>query len=415
MVKLATGRLAAPAALSSPSTFPRRRALTSSRFFERVPHPPLAPTPLSVLATAPVSTAAPTTLTAQSASVPVGGTAVAAGGGGRRRHTGHAAAPVPLLAALLRPLSDGLHIPDHMLAGAAATASAVTVMHPLDTVKVHMQRASAGAGAPQSIVSSFRSIVSGSGVGGLYRGVGASVAGQGPAGAVKFAVYEGLTQAVGPRVPTDAKVLADFACAAAAFVACSVVLLPAEVLKQRLQAGVYASAREGIREVWAREGIRGFYRGWTATCVRDVPYSMLEFGLYGQFKRVARGLLARREGHPTHGPAAVATPVRLSAKQEWLIGGLAGGCTGFLTTPLDVAKTRLMTQVHLPVEQQSRGILQALSRVVASDGLPGIFCGGSARVAWLIPFTAVFFGVHEASKRALLRRKRVGPTLAGRD
>lgn len=416
MAHSTAGRKGAAAAFSSLPTVPRRRALTSSRFFARAPPPPPPASPLSVLATAP-ATAAAVPPTAQSAAVPVGDGAAAAGGGGgagRRRHTSHAAAPAPFLAALLRPLSDGLHIPDHMLAGAAATASAVSVMHPLDTIKVHMQRASAGAGAPHSIVSSFRSIVGGSGVGGLYRGVGTSVAGQGPAGAVKFAVYEGLTQAVGPRVPADAKVLADFACAAAAFVACSVVLLPAEVLKQRLQAGVYASAREGMREVWAREGVRGFYRGWTATCVRDVPYSMLEFGLYGQFKRVARGLLARREGYPAGG-AAAAAPVGLSAQQEWLIGGLAGGCTGFLTTPLDVAKTRLMTQVHLPVEQQSRGILQALSRVIATDGLPGIFCGGSARVAWLIPFTAVFFGVHEASKRALLRRKRVGPTLAGRD
>ncbi|OSX73130.1 hypothetical protein BU14_0374s0004 [Porphyra umbilicalis] len=167
-----------------------------------------------------------------------------------------------------------------MLAGAAATASAVSVMHPLDTIKVHMQRASsssAAAGAKHSIASSFRSIVGGGGgVRGLYRGVGVSVAGQGPAGAVKFAVYEGLTQAVGPRVPADAKVLADFACAAAAFVACSVVLLPAEVLKQRLQAGVYASVGEGVREVARQEGVRGFYRGWTATCVRDVPYSMLD-------------------------------------------------------------------------------------------------------------------------------------------
>jgi len=316
-----------------------------------------------------------------------------------------------------------------MLAGAAATASAVSVMHPLDTIKVHMQRASSSAaGASHSIGSSFRSIVGGAGVGGLYRGVGVSVAGQGPAGAVKFAVYEGLTQAVGPRVPADAKVVADFACAAAAFVACSVVLLPAEVLKQRLQAGVYASVGEGVREVWRQEGVRGFYRGWTATCVRDVPYSMLEFGLYAQFKRVARGLLARRiagggggggatsrgRGGPTAGAAAPA-PVRLTAQQEWVIGGLAGGCTGFLTTPLDVAKTRLMTQVHLPAAEQSRGIIQALAKVIEADGVAGIFCGGSARVAWLIPFTAVFFGVHEAAKRQLLQWKRVGPTLAGRE
>jgi len=319
-----------------------------------------------------------------------------------------------------------------MLAGAAATASAVSVMHPLDTIKVHMQRASsssAAAGAKHSIASSFRSIVGGGGgVRGLYRGVGVSVAGQGPAGAVKFAVYEGLTQAVGPRVPADAKVLADFACAAAAFVACSVVLLPAEVLKQRLQAGVYASVGEGVREVARQEGVRGFYRGWTATCVRDVPYSMLEFGLYAQFKRVARGLLARRTagsdggggsdgGSGSRGPtaAAGAAPVRLTAQQEWVIGGLAGGCTGFLTTPLDVAKTRLMTQVHLPPAEQSRGILQALTKVIAADGVAGVFCGGSARVAWLIPFTAVFFGVHEAAKRQLLTWKRARPTLAGRE
>lgn len=296
-----------------------------------------------------------------------------------------------LARAVLRPLSDGLNLAEHLLAGAAATGVAVLSMHPLDTVKTVMQT---GVGRGQGVVGASASVVRAGGVRGLYRGVGASVGGQVPAGAIKFAAFEGLSQWVRGRGVEGPAV--DFGCAALAFVVCSIVLVPGEVVKQRMQAGVYTGILQGVRQLMRVEGLRGFYTGYRATLLRDVPYTMLEFGLYAQAKKLAR---------------VVKGTSKLTPQEEWTLGGIAGGCTGFLTTPLDLAKTRLMTQGRaMDAAVRYKGVVDVLTRVAKTEGARGLFRGSSARVAWLIPFTAVFFGVHEASKRALLDRKPVDAT-----
>lgn len=286
---------------------------------------------------------------------------------------------------LSRPLSDGLNLADHLVAGAAATAAAVTAVHPLDTVKTVMQ---AAAGRRVGPLNAAVTVVRRRGLPALYSGVASSLGGQVPSGAIKFAVFETLTQWSRSRVNIPQPVQ-DFACAALAFVACSVAFVPGEVLKQRIQAGVSAGFLSGVRDAIRANGIRGLYTGYRATLLRDVPYTMLEFGLYTQYKRLLRTIVKRPKLRP---------------QEEWVMGGLAGGCTGFLTTPLDLAKTRLMTQSSAAAARYT-GVLDVLSRTARTEGVSGLFRGSSARVAWLVPFTAVFFGVHEASKRALRDRK----------
>lgn len=331
--------------------------------------------------------------------------------------TADARAPInPARAALrfvTRPLADGLTLADHLVAGAAASAAAVTALHPMDTLKTLIQAATkspaaattpagavtaAAAPANTNAVSALLSTLrGGGGVGALYRGLAPSLAGQVPAGAIKFAAYETLTQlarTLAPRAaaaPGSAAAI-DYACAALAFVACSVVMVPAELLKQRLQAGVYPGFGAGLRNMARHEGIAGMYTGYRATLLRDVPYTMLEFGLYAQLKRALR-FATRRE--------------RLTPAQELAMGGVAGGMTGLLTSPLDLAKTRLMTQAGAGTgaARQYAGVADVLVKVAREEGISGLFKGCSARVVWLVPFTAVYFGVHEAAKRTLRERR----------
>lgn len=300
--------------------------------------------------------------------------------------------PAPIRA-MLKPLADGLHLADHMLAGAAAAAVAVLVMHPMDTVKTVAQ--SNGI----SPVAAVRDRVSAGGVAALYGGAGASTASQVPAGSIKLAAFEGVSQWARRKAPNAHPSAIELASAAIAFVVCSVVLVPGEVVKQKMQAGMYASAGKCIRGIWEKERVRGFYTGYGATIMRDVPYTMLEFGLFAQFKRFMRAAVNRSN---------------LTAQEEWAMGGLAGGCCGWLTTPLDLAKTKLMTQTQgaivggagaAAVSTQYKNVLDVFVQVGRKEGVRGLFRGGGARVVWLIPFTAVYFGVHGMSKRVLLERK----------
>mmetsp|Transcript_7810 Transcript_7810/g.34790 ORF Transcript_7810/g.34790 Transcript_7810/m.34790 type:complete len:82 (+) Transcript_7810:129-374(+) len=51
--------------------------------------------------------------------------------------------------------------------------------------------------------------------------------------------------------------------------------------------------------------------------------------------------------------------------------------------------------------------------ITRKEGFAANFRGSSARVLWLVPFTAIYFGVHEKSKRMLL--KRCGSTVFSRN
>jgi solute carrier family 25 (mitochondrial S-adenosylmethionine transporter), member 26 len=291
------------------------------------------------------------------------------------------------LRALLRPLADGLHLGEHMMAGAAATGVAVAVMHPLDTIKTVSQ-----AGGTSALAAARSRMADGRGLLALYGGVGPSVGGQMPAGSIKLAAFEGVSQWARRACPDINSNVIELASAAVAFLACSVVLVPGEVIKQKVQAGLFKSTRAGVRGIMAVDGIAGFFAGYQATLLRDVPYTMLEFGLFAQFKRMLRAFASR--------PA-------FTSKEEWAMGGLAGGCTGLLTTPLDLAKTKLMTQPRpLPGgKPMYSGVIDVFVKIAKEEGVSGLFRGGATRVAWLVPFTAVFFGVHGMSKRVLLERK----------
>lgn len=69
--------------------------------------------------------------------------------------------------------------------------------------------------------------------------------------------------------------------------------------------------------------------------MRDVPFSALQFAFYEKFKVEARKWEARPDG-------------QMSLHIETACGAVAGGLAGFLTTPLDVMKTLLQTQVKKP-------------------------------------------------------------------
>lgn len=44
----------------------------------------------------------------------------------------------------------------------------------------------------------------------------------------------------------------------------------------------------GIKQIWRTEGLPGFFTGYKATLMRDVPYTMLELGLYDNFKTLIK-------------------------------------------------------------------------------------------------------------------------------
>lgn len=68
--------------------------------------------------------------------------------------------------------------------------------------------------------------------------------------------------------------------------------IPCEVLKQRLQAGLFDNVGQAILGTWNQDGLKGFFRGTGATLCREVPFYVAGMGLYAESKKVCNCILS---------------------------------------------------------------------------------------------------------------------------
>ena len=94
---------------------------------------------------------------------------------------------------------------------------------------------------------------------------------------------------------------------------------------------------EAVSGIWSSKGfIEGFYAGFGPFVLRDIPFSAIQFPLYEVLKMTSIKMLASRSGI---NEATYELPGFVNS----INGSIAGATSGFLTTPLDVLKTRRMT------------------------------------------------------------------------
>mmetsp|Transcript_679 Transcript_679/g.1155 ORF Transcript_679/g.1155 Transcript_679/m.1155 type:complete len:320 (+) Transcript_679:3-962(+) len=121
----------------------------------------------------------------------------------------------------------------------------------------------------------------------------------------------------------------------------SVVRVPCEALKQRLQVGVYGSTSQALSMLSSPSSLPLLYAGLSAQLARDIPFAAVEFASYEYFKTWAsrRGWLDERGNNHAINPTA-------SKIQGLLVGGMSGALAAIVSNPMDVVKTRLMTQLR---------------------------------------------------------------------
>jgi solute carrier family 25 S-adenosylmethionine transporter 26 len=107
-------------------------------------------------------------------------------------------------------------------------------------------------------------------------GVTGSLLGQIPYGVLVFGSYEVYKQELMARFP-DAKPMFIFATASLlGDLTGSFCLCPSEVIKQKMQAGMFRNEREALISIWRSKGPLGFYEGYTGGLVRDVPFRVAQ-------------------------------------------------------------------------------------------------------------------------------------------
>ncbi|KAI8929439.1 mitochondrial carrier domain-containing protein [Entophlyctis helioformis] len=278
-----------------------------------------------------------------------------------------------MAASTAQPKPSTIHA---LMAGATAGFAVDTILFPLDTIKTRLQskagfRASGG----------FKNI---------YAGLSSAALGSAPSAAAFFVTYELCKSTLAPLVSpsttsADASSrlpLVHMASASMAEIMACTVRVPTEVVKQRMQAGIYKSVPQAFSDILKREGPSGFFRGYTMTVFREIPFSCVQFPLYeGMKTRMARWL----ERPLWSGEAS-------------LCGCIAGGIAAAVTTPLDVVKTRIMLSQK---SGKAATIWGTFTTIIAEEGPRKLLAGIGPRVTWISIGGSIFLGVYEAVKSAL--------------
>ncbi|GER42530.1 mitochondrial substrate carrier family protein [Striga asiatica] len=227
------------------------------------------------------------------------------------------------------------------------------------------------------IISKLRQL----GVRGFYRGSIPAILGQFSSHGLRTGIFEAsklVLVNVAPGLPElQVQSVASFC---STFLG-TAVRIPCEVLKQRLQAGLFDNVGEAIVGTWQQDGLRGFFRGTGATLCREVPFYVAGMGLYAESKKATQQLLGRE----------------LEPWETIAVGALSGGLAAVLTTPFDVIKTRTMTA------PQGRPVTLSIVAfsILRHEGPLGLFKGALPRFFWIAPLGAMNFAGYELARKAM--------------
>lgn len=300
------------------------------------------------------------------------------------------------------------------LAAAGGIAGMITncVLFPLDTVKTVRQ---ANPKAYAGVLPTINSILRTKGFSGLYTGVSPALVGSALSSALYFGMYELMRRRLGvvessytgntskmleqvggggARVSVN-RLNRNALAAASGNIASSVLFVPKEVVKQRMQSGVDSGRFIGVAlDLVRADGLSGLYRGYKATLLRNIPSTMLRFALYEEAK-----LLLQRTRRERTGPRGTTLKPAMTALEHVGCGAVAGSIASAITTPMDVIKTRYATGKVTP----GIGLLGAAAEVVRDQGVRGLYVGIKPRLLWAALFAAVGFSSYEACKSVLVR------------
>ncbi|CAN6307824.1 unnamed protein product [Urochloa humidicola] len=186
-----------------------------------------------------------------------------------------------------------------------------------------------------------------------------------------------------------------FVLGAALFSGVSAALYPAVVVKTHLQvAPPPAAATATAAAILRRDGLRGFYRGFGASLAGTVPARALY-------------MAALEATKSSVGPAAVRLGVSepaASAAASAAAGVSAAVAAQVVWTPVDVISQRLMVQTATSAAGcRYRGGADAFRKILAADGVRGLYRGFGLSILTYAPSNAVWWSTYAVAQRFLWR------------
>lgn len=270
------------------------------------------------------------------------------------------------------------------IAGWIGGVGNLIVGHPFDTIKTLMQNSKPGEF--KSSLDCMNQLMKKEGTFAVYKGVKAPMTGVGAVFAIYFFAYdttEKFLRSMKGLSPEQNISLTDcLICGGATGLFGSIILGPAELIKIQQQTatsqgldGSFAAVNKHIRS----KGLSGYYRGFGATCLRDVPGSMAWFGAYEMVKQ-----------------ALCEDPKKPTVSQALIAGGCGGLGMWSFAIPLDTIKTRVQAS-----REGRMSIPTACSRIMQEQGIKGFYKGIGPALLRAFPANAATFAAKEMAQSTL--------------
>ncbi|KAK5644111.1 hypothetical protein RI129_007956 [Pyrocoelia pectoralis] len=292
------------------------------------------------------------------------------------------------------------HLKDGIIdftAGSLGGIALVYVGQPLDTIKVKMQTFPT---LYTGMVNCFKETLITDGVArGLYAGTVPALVSNVTENSVLFMCY-GLCQKFMQNITHTKRIedLSTLSNASAGFLAAffsSVAICPTELVKCKLQA-MYERNKQDlalgkkvervgpgklVSQIFKREGVPGFFKGFVPTLVREMPGYFFFFGGYEGTRELLRRLDQTKD--------------EIGLWKTMIAGGVGGIVFWTITYPVDVVKSR----IQVNSTNESLGLL--LMQIARKEGVGGLYSGLSPTLIRTIPATATLFVTYEYTKKFL--------------
>ena len=237
----------------------------------------------------------------------------------------------------------------------------------------------------------------------LFKGLGPNLTGVVPARAINFYAYGNGKRIISQQVNDGQEAAWVHLCAAAtAGVVTGTATNPIWLVKTRLQLDKNNAAKKGtslsrqyknsmdcIQQTLRAEGIRGFYRGLSASYL-GVTESTLQWVLYEQMKLYLSDREARRIAS---GRKATKWDQTVNWTGKVGAAGTAKFFAALATYPHEVIRTRLRQAPRSDGQMKYTGIMQCFRTIWKEEGMVSLYGGLTPHMLRVVPSAAIMFGM----------------------
>jgi len=220
----------------------------------------------------------------------------------------------------------------------------------------------------------------------LYNGIKPALLRQATYGTMSIGLYHGLKEHIRECIEMETLMTNILAGVVSGSIS-SAIANPTEVLKIRLQAQTVVSAsNQGIvtelERIYRLEGLKGLYRGLMPSAQRAGIISGVHLPAYDFSKRCILDSNIFEDGDCVY--------------THLLASFCSGLITSFVSNPIDVIKTRMMSQQNIPGSTGSyKNSLDCLSCTCRTEGLQALFKGLVPGFFRYGPWSVIFFVTYE--------------------